>query len=225
MGNLVPSITPPSYQDNCPWLTSRCAVFSSNADSTGGGQFFTAPPVNFGAMSAAAGFSVCTWFKFNVVSPFARIFDFGNGADSSNMILTDFYGQGILSAHRFLPCQTGGNCDYSHDACFKFPTKISYGQWRHVCIVNQATYWFFYDNGVLVGSDQTPCSLANVVLTSNYLGRSNWGFDPLLQGSIAEFQIYNRAITASEVAMLHTNMIGKKQQSLKWIEIASIVFM
>ena len=86
---------------------------------------------------------------------------------------------------------------------------ISYGQWRHVCVVNHATNWFFYDNGVQVGSSLAQCNLSDVELSANYLARSNWGTDRLLQGSISEFRAYNRSLTASEVAALHAN-IGAK---------------
>jgi hypothetical protein len=175
-----------------------CAVLGSDADSTGGGQFFTAPPINFGVMSAAAGFSICMWFKVELPRVWSRIFDFGFGAQ--NIVLADFEGTGSLVVLRYSPCSAS-----SDTFSFTFPAPISYGQWRHVCIMNQAKNWFFYDNGVLRGSDQIPCSVGDVVLTSNYIGRSNWAADRLLRGSIAEFRIYNRVLYASEVAALHAN--------------------
>ena len=200
-GSLIPSSSPPTYQADCPWPGAHCAVFSSDADSSGGGQFFTAPPINIGAMSAAAGFSVCTWFRFDVAGSWSRVFDFGNGPDSANLLLTDYDGQGVLVVQRYLPCPD--------DHTFTFPAPISYGQWRHVCIVNQGTDWSFYDDGVLVGSDQRPCSYASDVLSSNYLGRGNWDGNRLLRGRIAEFRIYNRSLSASEAARLYGHVGAK----------------
>ena len=201
LGDLIPSSASPTYQADCPWPTAHCAVFSSAENSFGGGQFFTVPPVNFGAMSAGAGFSICSWFKYSVQGYASRIFDFGNGMNDNNILLRSG-GSG----------DTGLQLDVYYDCAqtdsFYF-SPISYGQWRHVCIVNQATDWFYYDNGLQVGSSLKQCNISDVVLSSNYLARSNWGTDSLFQGSISEFRIYNRVLTASEVAVLHAN-IGKK---------------
>ena len=72
-----------------------------------------------------------------------------------------------------------------------------------MCISNQGTSWLFYDGGLLVGTQQTRCAVANIVLSSNYLGRSNWNGDPLLQGAIAQFQVYARVLSEEEVATLY----------------------
>ena len=153
-------------------------------------------------MGSTSGFSICMWFKVNFSGIWSRIFDFGNWqTDNQNLLLADFEGRGVLIVHRYLPCNASDGV-----TPFVFPTPISYGQWRHVCIVNQAKNWFFYDNGVLQGSDRVACNLGNIVLASNYLGRSNWGVDPLLRGSIAEFRIYNRVLYASEVTALYANI-------------------
>ena len=175
---------------------STCANFSSVANSSGSGQYFRAPPVNFGAMAAGSGFTVCTWFKFSYSGTWARVFDFGNGMYDNNLLLTDI-GNGTLVFHMYTPCAT--------PAIFSFPTLISYGTWRHVCIANQGKTLSFYDNGVLLVSNRLACTLNNVTLTSNYLGRSNWPLDRLLQGAIAEFRIYNRVLLGSEVASLYAS--------------------
>ena len=72
LGNLVPSGTPPTYQANCPWPTGRCAVFSSVSDSSGGGQFFTAPPINLGGLAASSGFTMCSWFNYEIFGLWSR---------------------------------------------------------------------------------------------------------------------------------------------------------
>ena len=202
LGNLIPSSTSPTYQANCPWPMSTCAVFSSVADSSGSGQYYKAPNISIGAMATGSGFTMCTWFKFAVSGSWARIFDFGNGQGMNNLLLADQGGQGTLVLNVYMPC--------ANPAIYLFPASISYGTWRHVCIANQGGNWYFYDNGTLVGSQQQQCTIANVVLNSNYLGRSNWVADALLQGSIAEFRIYNRILLGSEVATLYANN-GMKQ--------------
>ncbi len=199
LGSLIPSNIPPTYQADCPWPTAYCAVFSSVADSSGGGQFFTVPPINLGTMGAGAGFSVCAWFKFDVAGFWPRVFDFGNrGASALLMLAKD--DSGNLQVHIYHQC--GDHLTYVYGT----PTLL--GQWRHVCIVNQAANWTFYDNGVRDGSLESFCNFPDVVLSSNYLGRSNWDENTLLQGSIAEFRIYIKAVSASEVTAIYA-IIGK----------------
>ena len=137
-----------------------------------------------------------------------RIFDFGNGAAANNFLMGDS-GGGALNLQIYSPCSSppivfpsSTACASTNLLCFIFPTPITYGSWRHVCIANQGTRWAIYDNGTLVGSLQTNCPLENVVLRSNYLGRSNWNVDRLLQGKLSQFQIYNRVLSATEVASL-----------------------
>ena len=60
-----------------------------------------------------------------------------------------------------------------------------------------------YVDGTVVGSNTTdtlPSDLGNT--TDNWLGRSAWADDEYYTGSIDEFRIYNRALTASEVQYL-----------------------
>jgi hypothetical protein len=57
-------------------------------------------------------------------------------------------------------------------------------------------------DGVAVGTSESltlnPSSLGNTV--NNYIGKSQYGSDPCLNGSIDEFRIYNGALAANEIA-------------------------
>lgn len=149
--------------------------------------------INFGAMSPG-GFSICSWFMYNAATFMGRVFDFGNGAYNNNLVLLRWYTSDQL---RFLyHC---GSDQYGID----IPNSIVSGQWRHVCVVNQGLAWKIYDNGVLASSVTGACSLVNVDLASNYLGKSNWGLDELFIGNISQFQIYNKALSSSEVDTIY----------------------
>jgi hypothetical protein len=56
-----------------------------------------------------------------------------------------------------------------------------------------------YTNGVLAVSAGASVQLNTINDVNNWLGRSQWG-DPMYQGSINEFRIYEGALTASQVA-------------------------
>src|SRR5262249_46151444 len=62
----------------------------------------------------------------------------------------------------------------------------------------------FYLNGAQVGSAQTGAVVPiGVGRTSNFVGASQWSpTDPYFKGSIDELRIYNRVLSASEVATL-----------------------
>ena len=172
-----------------------CVVLSSNADSSGGGQYLRLPPVDFGRKSAGSGFSICSWFRFDIAGAdrsFSRVFEFGNGAPLDNILLTKI---GSSNRLRVFIC-----CSYSCSV-YVLPTPIAFDQWRHVCVVNQGNNWAYYDDGLIVGT-QTLCTLSDVTLMSNFLGRSNWDGDSLLQGSISDFQIFDRSLSAMEVNAL-----------------------
>ena len=193
MGGLTQSSIPPTYLANCLWSGANCAIFSSNSNSSGGGQWLQAPPINLGSMSAGAGFSICSWFMFGGNGSWSRIFDFGNGPASDNNLLAQVGVSAVLQHHKY--------CS-STNFPFQFPDPITLGQWRHVCIVNQGTAWTYFDNGRIVGTQQS-CTLNDVTLSSNFLGRSNWPIDRLLQGRIGVFQIYSRALSASDVGIIY----------------------
>ena len=42
-----------------------------------------------------------------------------------------------------------------------------------------------------------------------YIGKSNWGGDPYLKGNIYDVKIYNRALTATEVAQNAAALRGR----------------
>jgi hypothetical protein len=208
LGNLEASGSP-SFVSDCPgpptfqpWPGSLCAKLTSTSDSSGGGQYFRVNSLNLGAMSASNGFSLCTWFVFDVTTPYARIFDFGVGESNNNVYLARM----DMSPNLFFAYYSGSTMSES----FTFPIPIVNGQWRHVCVVNKGKEWSFYDNGAFTASQTASFSLSNVVLTSNYIGRSNWNHDSVLIGRVDEFKIYRKMISSGDVASIYIGMSGER---------------
>ena len=71
-------------------------------------------------------------------------------------------------------------------------------------MVNQGTLWSLYDDGALAINQTAGCSLNTVQLTSNFIGVSNWAGYPSTVGRVSEFMIYQRALSASEVASVYS---------------------
>jgi hypothetical protein len=192
LGDLLASGSP-YYITECALPGSQCAALSSTGDSSGGGQYFRVNPVSLGS----AGFSICTWFVFDATTYSARIFDFGAGRDNNNVVLFRSGWSDVLYVYY--------SCGYGN-GYFHFPNPIINGQWRHVCVVNQGKSWSFYDNGVFAASQTASCSLSNVLLTSNFIGRSNWYADSLLIGRVDEFRIYQKALLYFDVAGIYNGL-------------------
>ena len=185
----------PSYTTDCQWAGAECAVFSSDADSSGGGQYFKLPTVNLGQMSANQGFSICAWFVFDAAGWWSRVFDFGQGFAINNVVLA----QEDVSNFLVVLWLSGMDSSSTRDSLTS-PVSYPLGAWRHACVVNQGRRWELYENGVLAVSKISNLDLVPVDLTSNFIGRSNLEGDRLLRGKVDEFRMYNRALAGSEVA-------------------------
>jgi hypothetical protein len=201
LGDLQ-AIGNPTYSPSGPLHGSQCAVLSSVSDSSGGGQFFRMNTLNLGAMSASGGFSICTWFMFDAATSWARIFDFVLLASGSSR-------DGVFLARRGTSTQlvVALYCGTASETVV-IPNPIINGEWRHVCVINQGRIFSFYNNGALSLSQTASCSLNNVQLNLNFIGRSNYNNDRLLIGKVDEFQIYRRALLPSEVANIYGGSAG-----------------
>jgi hypothetical protein len=187
----VPSAIAPTYTADCKWAGADCAVLT-------GTQYFRLPPVNLGAMSASAGFSICLWFVFDSASTWGRLFDIGLGQANSNIFLGRFGNTAALHLEFWIGL---------YDAqSFDSPNPIVLGEWRHACVVNQGRDWTLYDNGTPNATFRASYDLPQVSLTSGYIGKSNWLADTeMLAGKVDELRMYSRALSAGEVADVYSS--------------------
>ncbi len=137
------------------------------------------------------------WATWSAGQPYwERIFDFGMNT-GKNMFFTPSCANGPYPNHpRFTGTVLGPNSEEQINEPTPFPTDVPV----HVVITIQGPTWAMYLNGSLVGSiasaTLSPSSIG--ATPNNYLGRSQYP-DPLLVGSIDEFRIYDRALSANEV--------------------------
>jgi hypothetical protein len=83
-------------------------------------------------------------------------------------------------------------------------TNIVAGQFYHVAATYDGTTLSLYINGVLESQAVAGFAL-NYSATPLFLGTSGQSFDGKLVGVLDEVQLFNRALTATEVQTLHTN--------------------
>lgn len=153
------------------------------------------------------GMTFAMWFKSDGTGNWGRLFDFGNGPASSNIIIAilndnlvfSVYGtSGVCQLHNVLP-----NCNDN--------------VWRHLVwtISADGATWTLYINRVvketITSSNYTnyesigvsPNHPSILVRSSNYIGKSNW-VDPSFKGSIDEFKMYNYPLSQTEINELYT---------------------
>ena len=139
-----------------------------------------------------AGFTVQAWINSTTLGNYSqRIIDLGNGASSNNIIV------GVNGAKLWLATYNGGSAVISYVAG---PT-LAINTWNHVSAVFNGTTASLYLNGALVGTETSMPQIQNVARSANYWGQSNWSTDIVLQGQQDELRIWNRALTAPEIAL------------------------
>lgn len=134
--------------------------------------------------------TITTWVLYRGTSSWQRIFDFGNGEDEY-MFLTPSASSGNL---RFA-IKNGGDEQF-----LEASTSIA-GYWNHVAVTLSSSKTCIYVNGELVAeSDRIDISPIDFKPVLNYIGRSQFVADPLLNAYIDDFRIYNYALSANEVS-------------------------
>jgi hypothetical protein len=135
--------------------------------------------------------TIAAWVYWKGGSSWQRIFDFGND-QNQYMFLTPSSGSAKL---RF-GIKNGGT-EQGIDA-----TALTTNVWSHVAVTMSTSGVSMYVNGVLVGTSTAvtlrPLDFKPIL---NYIGRSQFS-DPLFNGNIDEFRVYNYGLSASEIVSL-----------------------
>jgi hypothetical protein len=169
------------------WATGN----SGNAVDLNGTNGYVALPA--GVVSNADKVTIATWVNLDTVSNWTRIFDFGSGT-SKYMFLSPLDGDNVI---RF---------EIKNGSAVKTVTgtaPLATGGWHHVAVTLDGATGTIYVDGQKVGSGGVnirPSQLG--VTTQNWIGRSQFSADPYLDGRVDEFRIYNRALSAEEVALV-----------------------
>jgi len=135
------------------------------------------------------GFTFMCWAKFNSFDQWARIFDFGNGNPSDNLLL-GVHPDGSMSFHNY-----NGSNVISLDG----PAVLTTNTWTHIAItVNSSGLETMYVNGVAIASVSGNIP-TNVARTMCYIGKSLWVQDPYLNAQIDEASIWSQALSINDI--------------------------
>ncbi|MEJ2051479.1 MAG: dockerin type I domain-containing protein, partial [Calditrichota bacterium] len=133
--------------------------------------------------------------NLNTVDTWTRIYDFG-GDTNVFMMLTP--ASGNTGYPYFCITLTGNDGEQGLNGTGTLPA----GSWQHIAVTRSGSTGILYINGQEVDRNTNmtlnPADMGNTL--NNYIGRSQWEQDPYLNGEVGDFFVYNRAISASEVA-------------------------
>ena len=148
-------------------------------------------PANIASGLTDATFAACV--RWDGGSAWQRIFDFGSGG-AQYLILTPSSGNGTA---QFAILNSGGSTQR-----LEGPSPLPVGEWAHIAVTLIGNTGTLYVNGAAVASTTITIDPSAVAQTANYLGDSQFTADPIFNGAIDDFRIYNRGLAAAEVAAL-----------------------
>ncbi|MFI6785597.1 beta-L-arabinofuranosidase domain-containing protein [Micromonospora sp. NPDC050276] len=162
---------------------------------TGAGAYVQLPA---GILAGASAFSFACWVRIDTATNWTRVFDFGSGT-GVNMFLAARNGAGLP---RFAITTTGAGGEQRIDG----PTALPVSAWTHLAVTQTGNLGVLYVNGAEVARNSSltlrPSALG--ATTVNRIGRSQYAGDPTLDAAVDSARIHARALTAAEVANLHT---------------------
>lgn len=145
-------------------------------------------------------FTISTWVRMDAISNWMRIFDFGTGTSQYMFLTPQASISGGVSTVR-LTIRNGGS-EQQVNYGYTWPLNT----WTHLAIRRSHDTVGLYINGTRVafntGMTINPSDLGSTNL--NYIGKSQFS-DPLLNGAVDEFKIYNYGLSDQNISNLANN--------------------
>ena len=153
--------------------------------------------------------TVSVWCNTGVSSTaWQRVFDFGNGTNQY-MFLCPSNG----SEMRFV-MKNGGDEEILTNGA-----KLAASSWQHVAVTikpegEKVSVKLYLNGEVIAESANFTITPSDIRPSLCYIGRSMFKADPLFNGRLDDFRIYNYALTAEEIASMMTDT-GESSADLK----------
>lgn len=168
------------------------------------GQAFSFDGVNdyialpAGFADFTSGFTVALWANPTASGSWARFIDLGNGQANDNILFDRRTTSNDLAFEVYDGAGNSTGMAYTVDA-------ITNNEWHHYAATLDASgkVKMYKDGLPLVMAADTTGVPNNVTRVNNYIGKSNWSYDAFYAGSMDEVQIFNRALSANEIAAIY----------------------
>jgi hypothetical protein len=144
------------------------------------------------------------WLAWNGGGCWQRVFDFGisdRGENAAGSGVTSLYmTPRACGRDNFTARADIGPMQYAVDADAALP--IGYALQVALVVDGDRQTLTLYRDTQKVGEAEAPFQLEQLTDANNWLGRSQWARDAFFAGSIGEFRIYSRVLTAEEIAQV-----------------------
>ena len=171
----------------------RAAGRLGNAVKLNGADEYVSLPT--GIVSGLSDYTVSAWVDPASDDTWARVFDFGSGTAVNMFMTVNGGGNGL----RFGITTSGNGAEQDLTGGGHLPPNT----WSHVAVTLSGTTGTLYLNGTAVATlpnmTLKPSALGNT--TQNWIGRSQYP-DPYLNGTVDDLNIYDHALSATEIAAL-----------------------
>lgn len=182
------------------------ATVSSGALQLSGSGAYAELPIDI-SLSGLNSVTIEAWATYNSLSPWGRIFDFGNGSPNSNPNAGYFFLTGspefssTISFGLFSITQTANTAaqDLAAGSISGPGVPLHYAVTIDA-LTNVGTLYIDGAEFVSGTINLTPSDVISLDESEdNWLGRSRFTTDSFMNGSIDEFRIHNTALTSSEI--------------------------
>jgi uncharacterized protein len=152
-----------------------------------------------GMLADACEATVAAWVYLNTQKNWQRVWTFSTGGNAYMYLTTNRNGSGLVRGGITLKNNPGDEAE-----SIESPTVLAAGAWTHLAVVLGPAGMALYVDGALVDanpeSSLRPVDMGKTLY--DYIGRSNYSWDPYLDGNIDEFRVYNRALSPAEIRAL-----------------------
>ncbi|MFD3502890.1 beta-L-arabinofuranosidase domain-containing protein [Streptomyces sp. NPDC058678] len=177
-----------------PVVLNSPGKFGTSAENVRGSYQYVDLPT--GVLDGASALTLSAWVKPTHDANWTRILDFGNDT-TRYLYLAARNANGVP---RFAVTTSGAGGEQGLNGTAALPLN----QWSHLAVTIAGGTGTLYVNGTAVAQN-TSMSLTPAVLGAlahHWLGRSHYSADPVFAGAFDEFNVWSRALTASEVGEL-----------------------
>lgn len=148
--------------------------------------------------------TVAAWVYWKGVASWQRVFDFGNGEDEYMFLTPRANTLNMRFAIKLNGTEQTLNANMP-----------ALNKWTHVAVtLGQTGVRMFVDGVLAAESGDISFRPADFKPVLNYIGRSQFNADPLFNGSIDDFRVYNYELSPAEVAQLAQTLSTNVEQPI-----------
>lgn len=153
-----------------------------------------------GILNGKDAVTISTWVKLPTNNGYQRIWDFGNDSNSYLYMVSDGANEGFTGYAAGIT--TSG---WSAEKGVQMGENFDRNRWVLTTLVMDGTKMSLYLNGEQIGeTTDTGLTVSDLGdTTGNYIGKSQFSTDAPTDGWFAEFKIYDKALTAEEIAAMY----------------------